>query len=93
MLIVCSIILLIIIFILFVYISTKLENSYNIGSISSAIFILGGFFGVWLCILMNQFNNKSLHTDTDCKKILIEVNSINNIPQDTVVVWKGGIEK
>ena len=89
MLISCSIIILVIIFVLFICISVELENNYNIGSISTAIFILGGFFGVWFCILMTQVNKKYSYTDTGGKKVIIEINSIDNIPQDTVYVWKG----
>ena len=89
MLISCSIIILVIIFVLFICISVELENNYNIGSISTAIFILGGFFGVWFCILMTQVNKKYSHTDKEGKKVIIEINSIDNIPQDTVYVWKG----
>lgn len=84
------IIILVIIFVLFIYLSVELEKSNNIGSIPTAIFILGGFFGVYLCILMTQFDKKNLHTDTNGKKVIIEINSIDNIPQDTVYVWKGG---
>ena len=90
MLISCSIIILVIIFVLFICISVELKNNYNIGSISTAIFILGGFFGVWYCILMTQVNKKYSHTDTEGKKVIIEINSIDNIQQDTVYVWKGG---
>ena len=59
------------------------------------------FHGIWGSLILTFFlvigekyiNKGPKPIDVYREKTELEIHSINGVPQDTVVVWKGGIEK
>lgn len=74
-----------------IYLDKKLKADGNL------IFLLmsNGIWGVLILTFFLAMEEKDTPKAIDVYRgnTELQIHSINNIPQDTVVVWKGGIEK
>jgi hypothetical protein len=74
------------------YLSTEDDEDFNTGVICGVFIILLAIAEV-LTIFEISREHKPKAIDVYRNKTELEITSVNGVPRDTVVVWKGGMEK
>ena len=68
----------------------NIQNKYNTNGEELVIFILGMSISLIIFLIISEIYNEPCALDVYRGKTEIEIHTINGVPQDTVVVWKGG---
>jgi RsiW-degrading membrane proteinase PrsW (M82 family) len=82
-------------FIVNIWYNFYLNNKYNANGELVMLWLCGSIFALLLTSIAFTYSIQSIPQAIDVYRgnTELEIHYINNIPQDTVVVWKGGIEK
>lgn len=85
-------ILLVCLFIVNIWYNLYLNNKYKTNGELVMLWLCGSIFALLLTSIAFTYSIQSIPQAIDVyrNKTELEIHSINNIPQDTVVVWKGG---
>lgn len=78
-----------------IWLNIYLDKKYKANGELPLLLISHGIWGVLILAFFLAMEEKNTPKAIDVYRgnTELEIHSINNIPQDTVVVWKGGIEK
>ena len=78
-------------FIVNIWYNFYLNNKYKT---NGELWLCGGIFALLLTSIAFTYSIQSIPQAIDVYRgnTELEIHSINNIPQDTVVVWKGGVK-
>lgn len=87
-------ILLVCLFIVNIWYNLYLNNKYKTNGELVMLWLCGSIFALLLTAILFTYSIQSMPQAIDVYRgnTELEIHSINNTPQDTVVVWKGGIE-
>lgn len=79
-------------FIVNIWYNFYLNNKYKANGELVMLWLCGSIFALLLTSIAFTYSIQSIPQAIDVyrNKTELEIHSINNIPQDTVVVWKGG---
>lgn len=74
------------------YLSTENDADFNTGVVCGMVIIILSIVEILMIFEISR-ESKPMAIDVYRNKTELEITSVNGVPRDTIVVWKGGIEK